>query len=66
MSYTAVIIDENGADHGPVDISNAQNDAQARDLAKQAGMKWLADNGAKRATVQISRNSYGLSVEVHA
>jgi hypothetical protein len=67
VRYTAVILDENGADQGPVDISNAQDDEQARNLAKREGEKWLAENGLKRATIKISRQGYGLPiVEVHA
>jgi len=64
MRYTAVIIDENGADQGPVDVSGAQDDGQARDLANREGLKWLAENGFSRATVRISRNGYMLNVEV--
>ena len=66
MPYNAAIIDENGEDQGPVDISTAQNDGQARDLAKREGLKWLAENGFSRATVRISRNGYMLNVEVSA
>ena len=66
MRYTAVIIDENGADQGPVNVSGAQDDGQARDLAKREGLKWLAENGFSRATVRISRNGYMLNVEVRA
>jgi hypothetical protein len=64
VRYAAAIFDENGEDQGPVDLSSAQNDDQARDLAKQEGMKWLVENGCNRATVRISRDGYMLSVEV--
>ena len=64
MTYTAVIIDENGVDQGRAEVSGARNDVQARDLARQSGMKWLAGNSAKRATVQISHGGRGLNVEV--
>jgi hypothetical protein len=37
MRYSAVLFDENGADQGPVDVSSAQDDEQARSLAKQEG-----------------------------
>lgn len=60
--YTAIILDENGADQGPADVSGAQDDNQVRELAKREGMKWLAENGATRATVKISRNGYGLPI----
>lgn len=67
VRYTAVILDENGADQGPVDISSAQDDEQARNLAKREGEKWLAENGLKRAIIKISRRGYGLPiVEVYA
>ena len=49
-----------------MDISGAQDDEQARDLAKREGLKWLAENGFNRATVRISRNGYTLKVEVRA
>jgi len=64
--YTAAIFDENGTDQGPMNISSAQNDEQARDLAKRRGMKWLEESGSNRATVQIYRRGHGLPlVEVH-
>jgi hypothetical protein len=62
--YTAVVLDENGVDQGPVDISSAQDDEEARDLATRQGAKWLADNGLNRATIQISHNGRGLTVKV--
>ena len=64
MTYSAVIIDESGADQGPVDVSGARNEEQVRNLAKKTGMKWLADNGAERAIVQVSNDGHGLSIEV--
>ncbi len=64
--YTAVIFDENGTDQGPMNISGAQNDEQARDLAKRRGMKWLEESGSNQATVQIYRRGHTLPiVEVH-
>jgi hypothetical protein len=60
--YTAAIFDENGTDHGPMDISGAQNDKQARDLAKRAGVKWLKENGSDQATIQISRGGHRLPI----
>jgi hypothetical protein len=64
--YTAAIFDKNGTDQGPVNISSAQNDEQARNLAKRKGMKWLEENGLKQATVRIYRRGHGLPVvEVH-
>jgi hypothetical protein len=64
--YTAAIFDENGTDRGPMNISSAQNDEQARDLAKIRGMKWLVENGLNQAMIQISRAGYRLPViEVH-
>jgi hypothetical protein len=64
--YTAAIFDENGTDQGPMNISSAQNDEQARDLAKRRGMKWLEENGLNQATVQIYRRGHTLPiVEVH-
>ena len=64
--YTAAIFDENGNDQGPVNISSAQNDEQARALAKRKGVKWLEENGLNQATVQIYRRGHQLPiVEVH-
>lgn len=64
--YTAAIFDENGTDQGPMDISSAQNDKQARDLAKRKGEKWLEENGLNQATIQISRDGHRLPIiEVH-
>ena len=64
--YTATIFDENGTDQGPMNISSAQNDEQARDLAKRRGMKWLEQSGLDQATVQIYRRGHRLPiVEVH-
>ena len=60
--YVAVILDENGLDQGPVDISGAQDEGQARDLASRAGMKWLVENGFSRAKVQIVRDGIGLPI----
>ena len=37
MRYTAVILDENGADQGPVDVCGAQDDEQARNLPSEKG-----------------------------
>jgi hypothetical protein len=66
VRYTAAIFDEDGTDLGPVDVSSAQDDEHARDLAKQAGMKWLTENGLDRASIRVTRNGYGLPVvEVH-
>jgi hypothetical protein len=66
VRYTASIFDEAGEDQGPLDISGAQDDEQARDHAKREGLKWLVENGATRATIQISCDGRGLSpVEVH-
>ncbi len=62
--YSATIFDENGVDQGPIDLPAAENDEQARDLAKKAGLKWVAEHGIDRATVQISRGGYGFSVRV--
>ena len=62
MGYAAVLFDEHGADQGPVDVSIAQDDEQARALAQRAGLKWLAENGLNRATIQISREGYGLPI----
>jgi hypothetical protein len=58
--YTAAIFDENGNDQGPVNISSAQNDEQARALAKRKGVKWLEENGLNQATIQIYRNGHSL------
>jgi len=64
--YAAVIIGENGADLGPLDLPGARDDGYALNLAKQAGMKWLAENGFDRVTIKVSRNGYGLPVvEIH-
>jgi hypothetical protein len=64
--YTAAIFDENGADRGPMDISSAENDEQARALAKREGVKWLEGNGLNQATIRILRDGCGLPiVEVH-
>lgn len=60
--YTAAIVDENGTDQGPMDISSAQNDKQARDLAKREGVKWLQENGLSQATIQIFRDGHGLPI----
>jgi hypothetical protein len=60
--YTAAIVDENGTDQGPMDISGAQNDKQARDLAKREGVKWLQENGMSQATIQIFRGGHRLPV----
>jgi hypothetical protein len=58
--YTAAISDENGIDRGPMNISSAQDDEQARDLAKRRGVKWLEENGLSQATVQIYWNGHSL------
>ena len=64
--YTAAIFDENGTDQGPMNISSAQSDEQARDLAKRRGVKWLVKHGLNQATIQISRDGHRLPVvEVH-
>jgi hypothetical protein len=64
--YTAEIFDENGTDQGPMNITDAQNDEQARDLAKRRGMKWLEESGLNQATVQIYRRGHSLPiVKVH-
>lgn len=60
--YTAAIFDENGADRGPMGISSAQNDKQARDLAKREGVKWLEENGLNQAAIQISRDGHRLPI----
>jgi hypothetical protein len=60
--YTASIYDENGTDRGPINISNAQDDEQACDLAKRRGVSWLEENGLKKATIQIYRNGHTLPV----
>jgi hypothetical protein len=60
--YTAAIFDENGTDQGPVNISSAQNDEQARNLAERRGMEWLEENGLNQATVQIYRRGHKLPV----
>jgi hypothetical protein len=66
VRYTAVVFDEDETDLGPLDEFDAQDDEHARELAKQAGMKWLKANGLDRATIRVSRNGYGLPVvEVH-
>lgn len=62
MRYSAIVVDENGADQGPVDVSSAQDDEHARSLAKREAVKWLAENGLTRATVRISRDGYWLPV----
>ena len=64
--YTAAIFDENGTDRGPVNISTAQDDEQARDLAQRRGVKWLEENGSNQAVIRIYRNGHSLPVvEVH-
>lgn len=60
--YTAVVFDENGADQGPLDVSGAKDDNQARDLAMREGLKWLAQHGLNKATVQISRDGFWLPI----
>jgi hypothetical protein len=63
--YTAEIYDEHGNDLGPINVSGAQSDKQARDLAKREGEKWLEENGLNRAAVRIYRRGHGLTfVEV--
>jgi hypothetical protein len=65
--YTAAIFDENGTDRGPMNISAAQDDEQARDLARRRGVKWLEENGSNEATIQIYRSGHSLPVvKVHA
>jgi hypothetical protein len=62
MAYNAIVKDENGTDLGPLDqVSGAQNDAQALDLAKQAGLEWMTRSGMTRATVQVSQDGRWLA-----
>lgn len=58
--YTAEIFDEHGNDMGPINVSSARSDKQARDIAKREGEKWLEESGLNRAAVRIYRRGHGL------
>ncbi len=60
MSYTAVLVDENGVDQGPLDISPALNDEQAAALARREAAKWLSESEQSHATVRVCRDGDGL------
>jgi hypothetical protein len=60
--YTAAIFDRDGTDHGPINVSSARTDAQARKLAEQLGVKWLEENGLNQAIVQVYRRGHKLPV----
>jgi hypothetical protein len=64
--YAATIFDEVGNDQGPLDMSGAGDDAQAGQIGKRVGERWLVENGQSRATVKITHGSRGLPlIEVH-
>jgi hypothetical protein len=53
-SYSAVPINpDDGADLGPIDISEARKDDQARDLAAKRAGDWLRENGTEHVIVRI-------------
>jgi hypothetical protein len=58
--YTAEIFDEHGNDMGPINVSSARSDKQARDIARREGEKWLEESGLNRAAVRIYRRGHGL------
>jgi hypothetical protein len=63
--YSAVVYSEDGADHGPIDLTGAENESQARELANVRGIEWMSASVFDHVTIRITKNGYGLSrVEV--
>jgi hypothetical protein len=61
FSYTAAIYSDDEVDQGPIDLTGAKDDTQARELARAQGKVWLNASVFDHATVRISRNGYALA-----
>jgi hypothetical protein len=63
--FSAAVYSDDGADQGPIDVTGAENESQARDLARVRGIEWLKASVFEHATVRISRDGHALTpVEV--
>jgi hypothetical protein len=61
--YNAVLLVGND-DHGPLDLSGAQNDDEAIEIGRKQAVEWLHANGRKSVTLQIVENGRGIRREV--
>jgi len=58
--YSAVFINDDGADFGPIDVLEALNNTDAKEIGVKRATKWLLENEFDHVFLQIVNNGSGL------